>query len=182
MIRKLLLCICTIIGLSGCGYHTEDYAEKTPTFDIRQYLNGHITAHGMIVDWKGKASRHFTAEILGTWEGNKGTLEEEFTYSDGQKQQRTWNITFSDDHHFTATAGDVIGIAQGSQHGNAVNMEYVLAHKEQDGSTIHLSVNDWLFLVEDGVVLNRTTLYKFGIPVGEVFISFSKNAQKEVTQ
>lgn len=182
MIRKLLVCLCAIIGLGGCGYHTEDYAENTPKLDIREYLNGPLTVHGMIFDWKGKASRHFTANLVGSWEGNVGTLTEDFTYSDGQKQHRIWQLRMSDDHSFTGTANDVIGTAKGTQHGNAVNMSYTLAHKDKDGSTINLSVDDWLYLTQQGDVLNRTKLYKFGVPVGEVFISFSKPPKEQMTQ
>jgi hypothetical protein len=176
--RKLVLSLCALLWLTSCGsYHTEDYATHTPVLDIRQYLNGPVTAHGIIFDWKGKASRHFRADIIGKWQGNIGTLEEQFVFSDGQKQQRTWTIRFNDDHFFTATAGDVIGIAEGSQHGNAVNMEYLLNHKDQDGTTIHITVDDWLYLTKDNVLLNRSKLYKYGIPVGEILISFSKNEQ-----
>jgi hypothetical protein len=32
-----------------------------------------------------------------------------------------------------------------------------------------------LFLTERGVVLNRIKLYKFGLPVGELMITFSKD-------
>jgi hypothetical protein len=161
--------------LGGCSRYTpEDYANASPKLDIREYLSGNITAHGMIFDWKGKASRHFVAKLKGTWNGNVGTLDEVFTYSDGTTQTRVWTITFSDDHHFTATAGDVIGTAKGSQNGNALNMSYTLRHKDTDGSTIDLSIDDWMFLMEDGVLLNRTKLFKFGIPVGELFLSFTK--------
>jgi Protein of unknown function (DUF3833) len=161
--------------LGGCSrYTTEDYANASPKLDIREYLSGNITAHGMIFDWKGKATRHFVAKIKGTWEGNVGTLDEVFTYSDATTQTRVWTLTFSDDHTFTGTAGDVIGTAEGTQNGNAVNMAYTLRHKDTDGSTIDLRVDDWLFLTAEGVVINRTKLYKFGIPVGEVMIAFTK--------
>ena len=162
--------------LGACSrYSPEDYASTNPKLDIREYLSGDITAHGMIFDWKGKATRHFVAKLKGSWNGNVGTLDEVFTFSDGTKQTRIWTITFSDDHQFTGTADDVIGTAKGSQQGNALNMAYVLRHKDTDGSTIDLSVDDWMFLTEDGVLLNRTKLYKFGIPVGEVFLSFAKD-------
>jgi hypothetical protein len=163
--------------LGGCARSTpDDYADAKPALDLRAYLSGNVTAHGMIFDWKGKPSRHFVAKITGTWKGNVGTLDELFTYSDGTTQTRVWTITFSDDHHFTGTAGDVIGVAKGSQNGNVANMNYTLHHKDtKDGSTIDLNVDDWLYLTEGGVLLNRTKLYKWGMPVGEVFISFAKD-------
>ncbi len=172
---KLLFSLMLIVAITSCSsYETKDYAANKPVLDIRQYLSGNVTAHGMIFDWKGKATRHFIATIKGQWQGENGTLTEHFTFSDGKTQERIWQISFNDKHNFTAKAGDVIGEAVGSQHGNAVNMSYVLRHKEDDGSTIDLTVDDWLFLTNEGVLLNRTKLYKFGIEVGEVFIAFTK--------
>jgi Protein of unknown function (DUF3833) len=172
---KLLVIIATFGLITSCGsYNTKDFANNKPKLDIREYLNGDVVAHGMIFDWSGKPTRHFTATIKGEWNGNSGTLTEHFTFSDGEKQERIWQIKFSDEHNFTATAGDVIGDGIGTQHGNAVNMAYMLRHKDTDGSEIDLKVDDWLFLTNDNVLLNRSKLYKFGIQVGEVFIAFTK--------
>jgi hypothetical protein len=162
--------------LKGCSRHRcDEYADASPTLDIREYMRGNVTAHGIIFDWKGKAKRHFIAVLKGTWNGNEGRVEELFTFSDGTTQARVWSITFSDDHHFTGTAGDVIGTVKGSQHGNVLNMAYTLRHKDTDGSTIDLTVDDWLFLTNSGVLLNRTKLYKWSLPVGELFIAFTKD-------
>ena len=175
MIRKLLLLCCSVLGISGCGMTPKDYQEAQLVLDIRDYLNGRVTAHGMIFDWKGKASRHFVAKIDGAWEGNKGTLDELFTYSDGTTERRVWTLTFSDDHHFTATAGDVDGVAQGSQYGNALNMRYRLKLTDP---AITVSIDDWMYLTAENVLLNRSAISKFGVPVGEVVIAFTKEADE----
>ena len=175
-IFSALLFILIFPLLNACSrYKTEDYADAKPALDIRRQLDGAYTANGIIFDWKGKASRHFVAKINASWKGNVGTLDEHFTYSDGTTQARIWTITFRDDHHFSGTANDVIGEAKGSQAGNALNMVYTLRHKDTDGSTIDLGVNDWIYLTEGNVLLNRTKLSKWGLPVGEVFISFAKD-------
>ena len=31
--------------------------------------------------------------MTGTWNGNQGTLDEDFTYSDGKKEKRVWRLT-----------------------------------------------------------------------------------------
>jgi Protein of unknown function (DUF3833) len=180
MKRKLLtlVSLLSIVTVASCSsYDASEYKANSPKLDISNYLNGDTTAHGMIFDWKGKASRHFIATIKGEWEGKDGTLTEHFTYSDGQELDRIWQLKFSDEHNFIGTANDVIGEAVGTQYGNAVNMNYVLRHKETDGSTIDITVDDWLFLTSEGVVINRTKLYKFGIPVGEVLIAFTKDKE-----
>jgi hypothetical protein len=161
--------------LGGCsGYTTQDYAANSPKLDIREYLNGPLTASGILFDYSGKADLMFHVTMTGRWNGNTGTLEEHFTFSDGRTDQRTWTIRFTDDHHFTATAGDVIGEAKGSQHGNAVNMRYVLDAKRAGGGTITLSMDDWMYLLDEKTLINRTKMRKFGLTVGELVITFHK--------
>lgn len=174
--KKLCAAFGTIaLMLSSCSsITTEDYANKTPKLDIRSYLNGPLEAWGVLYDYSGKADLEFYVTMTGTWQGNTGTLEEHFVYSDGRKDQRTWTITFSDDHHFKATAHDVVGEAKGTQHGNAVNMQYVLNAKRSSGEMITLSMDDWMYLMNDKILINRTKMKKFGLTVGELVITFKK--------
>jgi hypothetical protein len=161
--------------LTGCSsVTTADYAANTPRLDIRQYLNGRLEAWGVLFDYTGKADLHFHVTMEGKWNGNVGTLKEDFVYSDGRKDQRTWTITFTDDTNFTATAHDVEGIAIGSQAGNAANMAYVLNAVRGNGDRITLTMDDWLFLVDDKTLINRTKMKKFGVTVGELMIAFKK--------
>lgn len=175
---KLLRTLLLLPLLTACAPDVESFKDVQPKLDIREYLNGTLKAHGMIYDWRGRPSRHFTATIKASWEGNKGTLDEVFHFSDGTTDTRVWTLQFSDEHHFQGTAGDVKGIAKGSQYGNAVNFDYVLNHKQEDGSTIALSVDDWMYLTADNVLLNRSYLRKFGLPVGEVQIAFTKESHE----
>jgi Protein of unknown function (DUF3833) len=172
-VKHLFLSVMALC-LAGCGYTPADYASVQPKLDIREYMQGRFKAHGVIFDWKGKASRHFIATIDGSWEGNKGTLDESFVFSDGSTDKRVWQLAFSDDQHFTGTAGDVVGTAEGSQQGNALNMKYTLRHKQEDGGTVDVRIDDWMYLTADGILLNRSKIYKFGLPVGEIFIAFTK--------
>lgn len=161
--------------LGGCtSISTEDYKDKSPKLDIRTYLNGPLEAWGILYDMSGKADVHFHVHMTGTWEGNKGTLDEHFVFSDGRKDHRVWTIQFQDDHTFSANAHDVVGTAQGSQKGNAVNMTYVLRVPRKNGNTIDLTMDDWMYLVDDKTLINRTKMKKFGLSVGELVIAFRK--------
>jgi hypothetical protein len=164
-----------LVFLSGCSNaKIEDYADKKPAIDIRNYFNGEVEAMGVYIDRAGMADPQFHVKMKGTWKGNSGTLEEHFTYSDGRKDEhRTWNVQFTDEHHFTATAHDVVGAAKGAQFGNAVNMRYVLRVPVK-GSTYDISMDDWMYMMDEKTVINRVTMRKFGIKVGELFITFRK--------
>ena len=160
--------------LTGCSTVTApDYAGKTPTLEIQKFLNGKLEAWGVLVDYTGKADMHFHVTMEGEWHGNEGTLKEWFDYSDGRKDQRVWTFKFDSEHHFTGTAHDVVGIGNGQQYGNAVNMKYTLRVPRKD-STIDLSMDDWLYLVDEHTLINRTKMRKFGVTVGELIISFHK--------
>src|SRR5262249_11712624 len=139
-----------MILLSGCcsGVKVDDYAGRKPELDLRSYLSGNVEAWGVIMNRSGMVTDQFHVALKGTWKGNDGTLQEHFLYTDGRKDERTWTIHYTDDHHFTATAHDVVGEAKGGQYGNAVNMNYVLRVPVKD-STFDLSMNDWMYLMDD---------------------------------
>jgi hypothetical protein len=174
---KSISIILLAMSLFSCSsIKPKDYKENNPKLDIRSYLNGKVKAWGMLEDRSGKVTRRFTVEMEGKWNGNEGVLEEYFTFDDGEKSKRIWTIKFSDDHNFTATAGDVIGVAKGSQYGNAMQMEYVLdleVDKEKK-TKYKVTLDDWMYLLDDNILVNKSTIKKFGITFGKLTIFFQK--------
>ena len=43
-----------------------------------------------------------------------------------------------------------------------------------DGKVYEVQFDDWMYLVDERVMLNRATMRKFGIRLGEVTLSFQK--------
>lgn len=170
----LLLCVIAVLaliafrpGFSFKSQKPDDYAAKTPVIDIRTHLVGKLESEGMIYGPSGRVAARFTAEFTGEWEGNTGSLAEEFLYDSGNPQSRKWHLTMGENGAFTATASDVIGEARGQQIGNAVSMRYKIRLTEEAGSHV-LDVTDWLYLMENGNILNRSQMRKFGIKVAEL--------------
>ena len=160
--------------LTGCAGPTPaDYASQTPVLDLRQYFNGKLLAHGIVTDRSGKLVQRFTVQITGTWQGDQGTLDEQFSYSDGRREQRIWHLTRQADGRYTGRAADVLGEASGQAAGNALNWRYTLL-LPVDGRTWEVEFDDWMFLVDDQVMLNRAVMRKFGIRLGEVLLSFQR--------
>ena len=165
------------MSIFSCSTITpKDYQENTPKLDIRNYLNGKVKAWGMLEDRSGKITRRFTVEMEGKWNGNEGVLEEYFTFNDGEKSQRIWTIKFSDDHNFTASAADVVGNAKGSQYGNAMQMKYVLDLEvdKKKKTRYNVTLDDWMYLLDDEVLVNKSSIKKFGITFGKLTIFFKK--------
>lgn len=151
----------------------EYYDSQTPSFDVREYFNGPIRAWGLIQDRKGKVVTRFEVNMLGRWNGNTGVLEESFEYYDGRKQERVWTIQKLDAYRYRGKADDIVGEATGEQRGNAVRWSYVM-DIEVEGKTYRIHFDDWMWLMRDDVLINRSYLKKFGFTVAELTLFMQK--------
>jgi Protein of unknown function (DUF3833) len=169
-----IICILSLGMLSACSTtDVNQYTQQKPQLDMQQYFNGTIDAWGMFQDRSGDVIKRFTVVMHCSWKDGVGTLDEDFTYSDGSKQKRIWTLRKNAQGQFIGTADDVVGEAVGTTAGNALNWKYVLA-LPVDGKIYHVNFDDWMFLMDDKVMLNRAVMSKFGIRLGEVTLSFSK--------
>lgn len=169
-----VLSILAALLLAACASPTpRDYAAERPTLDMKAYFNGKVDGWGMVQDRSGKVTRRMTVEITGTWNGDTGTLDERFTYSDGKKETRVWTLR-KQGERYVGTAADVIGEAAGEAAGNALRWRYVLEAKRENGDTVKLDMDDWMWLVDERTLVNRTRFSKFGIRFGEVSFFFRK--------
>ncbi|HSQ70825.1 MAG TPA: DUF3833 domain-containing protein [Rubrivivax sp.] len=160
--------------LSGCaGPQVQDYAQEQPVLDLKQYFNGPMRAHGIFTDRSARVVKRFVVDIQASWNGNQGTLDEQFTYSDGTRQQRIWTLTDHGNGRYTGRADDVVGEAEGQTAGNALRWTYTLA-LPVDGRIWHVQFDDWMYLMDQRTMLNKAVMSKFGIRLGEVTLSFTK--------
>jgi hypothetical protein len=160
--------------LAGCSTpQVERYAQEKPVLDLTQYFNGKLDAYGIFTDRSGEVVKRFTVVMDCHWSGDEGTLDEDFTYSDGTKQRRVWRLTRLSDGRFTGRADDVEGIAQGEVRGNAFHWTYTL-NLPVDGRIVAVQFDDWMYLMNDKVMLNKASMRKWGIGLGEVTLSFVK--------
>lgn len=149
------------------------YSEEQPVMDVREYFNGPIKGWGFVQDWRGKVVRRFDIDMHGTWDGETGVLEEDFRYYDGTEQQRRWTLTRINDSEFIGEASDVTGFNFGRMSGNMLHMNYQLEVPYKDGS-ITLTLDDRLWRLNDGVVINKTKMKKFGLTVGHLTVFMQK--------
>jgi hypothetical protein len=174
--RGLMLMAFTITALTllGCaGPDPARYQQEKPALDLKTYFNGEITGWGMVQNRSGEVDRRFVVKIKASWNGDEGILDEYFDWSDGEKQRRVWKLKAVGPGRYIGTADDVVGQATGEIYGNALRWRYTMAVPFRS-STIHLDFDDWMFLIDDQVMLNRAVFSKFGIRLGEVTLSFNK--------
>lgn len=174
--KRWLCALIGAIGLGGCaGTEVTRYAAATPPLVLESYFNGTLDAWGMFQDRSGEVIKRFHVVIDASWDGPVGTLDERFTYADGTTQRRVWTIRAEGGGRYTGTADDVVGTAEGQASGNALRWRYVLA-LPLDGKVYEVDFDDWMFLMDERVMLNRSAMRKFGIQLGEVTLSFTKRA------
>lgn len=171
---KWLAVFLLALTLGGCMPAVERYADTGPAFAPEQYFNGPIKAWGMVQDRTGKVRERFDVKMIGTWQGDTGTLEEDFTYySDGSTQRRVWTIKKLADGKYEGTAVDVKDKAIGTASGSAMRWKYVM-ELPIGGQVYDVVFDDWMFQMKDGVLINRSYLKKFGVTVADLIIFMQK--------
>lgn len=172
---KGLIFMASVIGLlTGCTTTgVQDYKNEKPVLVLEDYLNGNLEAHGFFQDRSGLIVKRFKVKMKANWVGSVGTLDEDFEYSDGTKSKRVWTIKKEGPGKFSGTAGDVIGTAAGESAGNAFRWNYTLDLPVGDAN-YHVKFDDWMYLLDDGIMMNKSKMSKFGIYLGEVTLVFFK--------
>jgi hypothetical protein len=162
------------MALSACaGPQISDYAAQTPVLDLRTYFSGTVDAWGLFTDRSGRVVKRFKVVMDCKWQGDEGVLDEAFTYSDGTQQRRIWRLKALPNGRYEGRADDVVGMASGQTQGNAFQWQYTLA-LPVDGSVWHVQFDDWMYLMDDRVMLNKAVMSKLGVTLGEVTLSSNR--------
>ena len=158
---------------SCAGPQVQNYAQEKPLLDLRTYFTGTIDAWGVFTDRSGQVVKRFTVVMDCSWNGDEGVLDEAFVYSDGTKQRRIWRLKAGPNGSYTGRADDVVGVAEGQAAGNALNWRYTLSLPVDD-KVYEVQFDDWMYQMDERVMLNKAVMSKFGIRLGEVTLSFYK--------
>jgi hypothetical protein len=163
----LLLTLLRRRHMSFLAQKPADFAGRGPAFDMRHHLNGPILCEGVVFGPAGRVTSRFVADMVGEWDGNRGTLREHFRYDTGRRQDRIWTLECGPGGSIRATAPDIVGTGSGRVEGPAVMMQYRIRLDAQAGGHV-LDVTDWMYLMENGTIMNRSQFRKFGITVAEL--------------
>lgn len=151
-----------------------DTGGANPVLDLPAWFSGRTSAVGLFEDRFGRLKRSFAVTVDGHTGPDGLTLEEDFRYTDGAVEHRTWRISFGSDGAFTGTAADVVGVAQGRVEGNVARMAYTVMIPV-NGQRIALRFDDSMVLMPDNTLIAHARVSKFGFTVGRVIISFRKD-------
>ena len=177
-ILNLILLIIFAQFITSCSSNNsmkpEDFKDKKPRLIIEEFLSGEVKAWGILQNRSGKVTRQFSAILNGKWNGKELILDEKFNWDDGEVQKRQWKINKIDEHNYEGTAGDVVGKAKGFSYGPAFKFEYVLLVPVK-GKEMKITFDDWIFMQDEKVAINRAKMTKFGIRVADLTVVFVKD-------
>ncbi|MGM0560438.1 MAG: DUF3833 domain-containing protein [Pseudomonadota bacterium] len=156
----------------------EDFENKEPRLVLEEYFLGETRAWGIFEDRFGNLRRQFVVDVEGSWDGDTLVLDERFRYADGETDRRVWRLRKIDEHRWEGTADDVQGTGVAEVYGNALNLRYTLA-LDIGGRTWNVNFDDWMYLMDDGVIINRARVSKLGIELGQATIFFKKPDSSE---
>jgi len=161
--------------LNGCStMKLNAFQNNKPVLKLEEYFKGKTIARGLFEDRFGNVKKSFKVDIDGTWDGKFLVLKENFIYNDGSKEYREWKLEKIGSNKYQGFADGVVGLASGETSGNAFNWRYDF-NLQIGTSKYKVSFDDWMFLQDNGFLVNIATVSKFGITLGKVILFFNKN-------
>ena len=171
-----MLLLALVLSVTSCGsVDVARYADQQPALDLERFFSQPVKAWGMFQKRNGEVAKRFEVNIVSRREGNNLILDERFLYSDGTRQRRIWTLTPDGAGRWIGTADDVVGEAIGEVAGNALRWRYHL-NLPVDDSTYVVYFDDWMYLMDDDTLINRSVMSKFGIELGQVTLFFRRGA------
>ena len=186
---KIIATTTIILSISSCAMIQDlfgskkvadlDYLDGANKMDMKKFFDGNIEAFAIKQDTNGKIIATFTAKINGKWDDNKGVIQQNFLYSDGTKDSRTWLVTLDTDGTFDAVGHNVSIPAKGKQIGNAAQSNYSLSLSSKTGKE-EVNFEDKMYLVDENSMI---MISNFGnkksdkIASGKIIYSLKKAAK-----
>lgn len=169
-----LLVVSVVLTLSSCGrVQPNAYVNESPKLNFNRFLQGKLTGWGIYQGRDGQVQKRFRIDMTADWQGNTGSFVENFTFNDGTKQVRKWVLTRIDEHHYTGKSNDSVGIGKGEVWGNSMHWNYTIK-TETDSGTYDLDYDYWMHMIDSKTLINRATLSKLGITLGDIAVIFHK--------
>jgi hypothetical protein len=175
MVKFSLVLLCLGFISACASVSVEDYSKNQPVMDVREFFDGNLSAHGIVKNRSGKVIRYFNASIIASWDDGIGKLDETFYFDDGEQQRRIWTLQPDDSGNFSGTANDVIGSSKLNVSGNSLFMQYILRIAYGD-DTLDLQIDDRMYRISDKVVINESTMSKWGFEVGQIILVIEKTS------
>jgi len=168
--------VCVALGtvLTGPAIASDAPPAAPRTLVLEEFFRGPLLAEGEFLNTRDNTRRGVKVKMHGSWDGKVLTLVEDFVYSDGEKDRKTWRFTKVAEGRYVGTREDVIGEAEVLQDGKDVTLAYTATVRTKDGGSYSIRFKDRLALVAPRTVLNTATLSWFVFDVGRVNLTIHR--------
>lgn len=141
------------------------------------------TLHGVgaVFYRSGRLKTRFSIFASGKWDGKKLTIEESLRYESGEHHHRTFEISKVNDDYYTAECSEFVGPSTIRRKGGGFQWRYRLREDSKEAHRVTLTADDRLFLSSDGTIIDHAILRKFGVRVGDVFMTLRCGVSDEQT-
>jgi hypothetical protein len=176
-VRRVLLPLSIAASLlTGCDQKSDAFSPgggAGAAFDPMVFFNGHTHSWGVVENRSGAPNKWIVTDSQGSInEANQLRMVQHLTFQDGTAQERDWTLWRSGPGRFDATASDMVGTAKGEANGSMFHWQWVLA-RAPGNMLMDVTMNQWMYRLDDGSVMIRTTVSKFGFIAAEVSERFA---------
>ncbi len=169
-----LLALLLATTLLGCGgaMPVDGFHATTPAIDPIRFFTGHVRSWGVLEDRSGQPTDIVTTDCVGESTGDTLHMVQRLTIGQDAPTTRDWQMRRAGPNRYEATANDMVGTATGEASGRAFHWIWTLA-LSPGNDLKNLSMDQWWYLLDDGTMLNRTTVRKLGVILIEVSEHFA---------
>lgn len=150
-----------------------DFAADSPAFDPMEFFSGTTESRGVMENRSGEPVGRVLTRTRGKQRGDVLFIEQDLEI-DGKNSHRSWQLRRIDEHHYEATANDIVGVARGEAFGNVFHWSFML--DAVPGNPLgHVRMSQWMYLQPGGrTLVNHTTFSKLGVKLRQVTEQFQK--------
>jgi hypothetical protein len=176
--RRFCLALALAGSVSACATAPQFSAMQGPKGVVleRDFV-GRSYAKGTFTNKVTGSQRGLTVVLDGRMRGGTLNLREDFTYSDGERDVKTWTFRKTGPGVYAGTREDVVGEAVIRQEGGGVRLSYDVDLTTGSGK-VRVHFEDVIERRGDGMIVNRAIVSKFGAPIGDVDLVFSRQPLK----
>ena len=172
---SLGLIVITTLGGCAAPLSPGAFAGTGPAFDPVAFWTGHSESWGVVENRDGEPTSIITTTTDGTPEGDGGLHMVQRVRHDGKETVRDWHVRRLAGGGFEATANDLVGAARGTPSGRTLHWTWTLATRPGHGP-YDVTMDQWMYLADNGTLMNRTTISKLGVRLAGVSEQFVRAA------
>ena len=171
--RRRLLLLCALLW-PLMGLAPASAADRMLV--LEEFFRGTLIAKGSFTSRIDGSKRGLDVVMKGSWDRKTQTLTlvEDFVFSDGEKDRKTWRFRKTGPGTYVGTREDVIGEAKVWQDGPVVRLAYKARQKTKGGSTFDVHFDDVLRQTDAKTVINTATVHWWFLTVGDVELTIKK--------